>query len=205
MSLRIGCGWDSHEFKPGVPLRIGGMHIEHPEGLAGHSDGDVLLHAITDALLGAVSAGDIGTVFPPSDPRGKVAASSVFLKTALEEVATAGYKIVNVDTVLVMAKPKIVPIAGELRECVAGLLGVKPGEVGIKAKTPEGLNQDHVAVAHATVLLESLGIPESVGAMTATAEVDDEIDVVVKTLVGGRRDVSALGRKVPPFDTDDLT
>jgi 2-C-methyl-D-erythritol 2,4-cyclodiphosphate synthase len=88
---------------------------------------------------------------------------------------------------------------------VAALLGVKPGEVGIKAKTPEGLNQDHVAVAHATVLLESLGIPESVGAMVATAEVDDEIDDVVKTLVGGKRDVSALGRKIPPFDTDDLT
>ena len=104
-----------------------------------------------------------------------------------------------------MAKPKIVPIAGELRESVAALLGVKPGEVGIKAKTPEGLNQDHVAVAHATVLLESLGIPESVGAMVATAEDDDEIDVVVKTLVGGKRDVSALGRKIPPFDTDDLT
>jgi 2-C-methyl-D-erythritol 2,4-cyclodiphosphate synthase len=120
-------------------------------------------------------------------------------------VATAGYKIVNVDTVLVMAKPKIVPIAGELRESVAALLGVKPGEVGIKAKTPEGLNQDHVAVAHATVLLESLGIPESVGALAATADVEDEIDVVVKTLVGETRDVSALGRKKTPFDTDDLT
>jgi len=203
--MRIGYGFDSHSFKAGVPLVIGGLAIEHPEGLAGHSDGDVLLHAITDALLGAVSAGDIGTFFPPSDPRWKGAASSVFLKTALEEIATAGYKIVNVDTVLVMAKPKIVPIAGELRESVAALLGVKPGEVGIKAKTPEGLGQDHVAVAHATVLLESLGIPESVGAMVATAEIEDEVDVVVKTLVGGRRDVSALGRKVPPFDTDDLT
>src|SRR5258707_1063555 len=205
MSMRIGYGWDSHAFQAGVPLKIGGIAIDHPEGLAGHSDGDVLLHAITDALLGAVSAGDIGTFFPPSDPRWKGAASSVFLKTALEEVATAGYKIVNVDTVLVMAKPKIVPIAGGLRGRVAALLGVKPGEVGIKAKTPEGLNQDHVAVAHATVLLESLGIPESVGALVATAEDDDEIDVVVKTLVGGKRDVSALGRKVPPFDTDDLT
>src|ERR1700693_2994654 len=196
MDTRIGFGWDSHAFKPGVPLRIGGLSLEHPEGLAGHSDGDVLLHAITDALLGAVSAGDIGTFFPPSDPRWKGAASSVFLQTALEEVATAGYKIVNIDTVLVMAKPKIVPIAGGLRESVAALLGVKPGEVGIKAKTPEGLNQGHGAVARVTVLLESLGIPESVGAMVATAEDDDEIDVVVKTLVGGKRDVSALGRKV---------
>src|ERR1700723_3603302 len=153
MGMRIGYGFDSHGFKAGVPLVIGGLAIEHPEGLAGHSDGDVLLHAITDALLGAVSAGDIGTFFPPSDPRWKGAASSVFLKTALEEVATAGYKIVNVDTVLVMAKPKIVPIAGELRESVAALLGVKPGEVGIKAKTPEGLNQDNVAVGHAMVLV----------------------------------------------------
>ena len=205
MSMRIGYGFDSHAFKPGVPLVIGGLKIEHPEGLAGHSDGDVLLHAITDALLGAVSAGDIGTFFPPSDPRWKGAASEVFLQTALEEVMTAGYKIVNVDTVLVLAQPKIVPIAGEIRQCVADLLGVKPGEVGIKAKTPEGLGQDHVAVAHATVLLESLKISDSAVRLEATAEVEDEIDQVVKGLVGEARDVSALGRKRPPFDTDDLT
>ena len=205
MGMRIGYGFDSHAFKAGVPLVIGGLAMDHPEGLAGHSDGDVLLHAITDALLGAVSAGDIGTFFPPSDPRWKGAASSVFLKTALEEIATAGYKIVNVDSVLVMAKPKIVAIAGELRESVAALLGVQPGEVGIKAKTPEGLNQDHVAVAHATVLLESMTIPEPVGVMAAAAEAEDEIGVRVKTRVGEARDVSALGRKVPVFDTDDLT
>jgi 2-C-methyl-D-erythritol 2,4-cyclodiphosphate synthase len=207
MSMRIGYGFDSHAFKAGVPLIIGGLPIEHSEGLAGHSDGDVLLHAITDALLGAVSAGDIGTFFPPSDPRWKGAASSVFLLTALEEVATAGYKIVNVDTVLVMAQPKIVPIAGELRESVSRLLGVKPGEVGIKAKTPEGLNQDHVAVAHATVLLESITVPEPPSLRTIEAEADSEaeMDVVVKGLVGDSRDISALGRKVPSFDTDDLT
>jgi 2-C-methyl-D-erythritol 2,4-cyclodiphosphate synthase len=205
MSMRIGYGFDSHAFKPGVPLVIGGLSIEHSEGLAGHSDGDVLLHAITDALLGAVSAGDIGTFFPPSDPRWKGAASHIFLQTALEEVATAGYKIVNIDTVLVMAQPKIVPIAGELRERVAELLGVKPGEVGIKAKTPEGLNQDHVAVAHATVLLESVKLTDTPGQMVATADVDDEINEVVKGLVGDSRDISALGRKRPAFDTDDLT
>ncbi|QNI37968.1 2-C-methyl-D-erythritol 2,4-cyclodiphosphate synthase [Edaphobacter albus] len=205
MSMRIGYGFDSHAFKPGVPLVIGGLPIEHPEGLAGHSDGDVLLHAITDALLGAVSAGDIGTFFPPSDPRWKGAASDIFLRTALEEVATAGYKIVNIDTVLVMAKPKIVPIAGELRERVAQLLGVKPGEVGIKAKTPEGLNQDHVAVAHAAVLLESVKLVDPPAKLTATADVDDDIDEVVKGLVGGAHDMSALGRKRPAFDTDDLT
>ena len=205
MSMRIGYGFDSHTFKPGVPLIIGGLPIEHPEGLAGHSDGDVLLHAVTDALLGAVSAGDIGTFFPPSDPRWKGAASSVFLQTALEEVAAAGYKIVNVDTVLVMAKPKIVPIAGELRERVAELLGVKPGEVGIKAKTPEGLGLDHVAQAHCTVLLESLENPETVGRMAATADIgSEEVNAVVEGLVR-EHDISALGRKVTPFDTDDLT
>ncbi len=202
--MRIGYGFDSHAFKAGVPLILGGLAMEHSEGLAGHSDGDVLLHAITDALLGAVSAGDIGTFFPPSDPRWKGADSSVFLKTALEEVATAGYQIVNVDTVLVMARPKIVPIANEMRERVAHLLGVKPGEVGIKAKTPEGLNQDNVAVAHAMVLLESIAIPLEVGRMSASAEVDD-LGVVVEEFAGSRRDVSALGRKLPTFDTDDLT
>ena len=204
MSMRIGFGFDSHAFKAGVPLVIGGLEIDHEEGLAGHSDGDVLLHAITDALLGAVSAGDIGTFFPPSDPRWKGAASSLFLRTALEEIHTAGYKIVNVDTCLVMMRPKIVPIAGELRERVAELLGVKPGEVGIKAKTPEGLNQDGVAVAYATVLLESLESDGGSKAIAESADVD-EVNEVVESLVVGVRDTSALGRKVPAFDTDDLT
>jgi 2-C-methyl-D-erythritol 2,4-cyclodiphosphate synthase len=202
--MRIGYGFDSHAFQAGVPLVIGGLKIEHSEGLAGHSDGDVLLHAITDALLGAVSAGDIGAFFPPSDPRWKGASSDIFLRTALEEIATAGYRIVNIDTVLVMMRPKIVPIAGDLRASVATLLGVKPGDVGIKAKTPEGLNQDGVAVAYATVLLESIGEPERLGQMAAVVE-DDDMDAVVESLVGKVRDTSALGRKVTPFDTDDLT
>ncbi len=204
MGMRIGFGFDSHAFQAGVPLVIGGLAIEHDEGLAGHSDGDVLLHAITDALLGAVSAGDIGTFFPPSDPRWKGAASSLFLKTALHEIETAGYKIVNIDTCLVMMRPKIVPIAGELRERVAELLGIKPGEVGIKAKTPEGLNQEGVAVAYATVLLESLESDSGEKAIAATADVD-EMNEVVESLVVGVRDTSALGRKKVVFDTDDLT
>ena len=204
MSMRIGFGFDSHVFQAGVPLVIGGLTIQHTEGLAGHSDGDVLLHAITDALLGAVSAGDIGTFFPPSDPRWKGAASSLFLRTALEEIKSAGYRIGNVDTCLVMAQPKIVPIANELRESVAELLEVKPHQVGIKAKTPEGLNQDGVAMAYATVLLESLEQEEPLKQMAAVAEDDDELNEVVESLVGVR-DTSALGRKVPAFDTDDLT
>ncbi len=205
MSMRIGYGFDSHAFKAGVPLVIGGLKIEHDEGLAGHSDGDVLLHAITDALLGAVSAGDIGSFFPPSDPRWKNAASSIFLATALEEIAIAGYRIVNIDTVLVLAQPKIGPISGDLRQSVADLLGVSPRDVGIKAKTPEGMNLDHVAMAHATVLLESIDIAVGPERMTAEADTESEIDGVVESLVGGKRDFSALGRKLPGFDTDDLT
>ncbi len=205
MSMRIGYGFDSHAFKAGVPLVIGGLKIEHHEGLAGHSDGDVLLHAITDALLGAVSAGDIGSFFPPSDQRWKNADSTIFLETALEEIAIAGYRIVNIDTVLVLAAPKIGPISGELRERVAELLRLKPRDVGIKAKTPEGLNQDHVAVAHATVLLESIEVSDGLERMTAVAESDAEIDGVVESLIGSRHDISALGRKVPGFDPDDLT
>jgi 2-C-methyl-D-erythritol 2,4-cyclodiphosphate synthase len=203
--MRIGYGFDSHAFKAGVPLVIGGLKIEHDEGLAGHSDGDVLLHAITDALLGAVSAGDIGSFFPPSDPRWKNAASSIFLATALEEIAIAGYRIVNIDTVLVLAQPKIGPISGDLRQSVADLLGVSPRDVGIKAKTPEGMNLDHVAMAHATVLLESIDIAVGPERMTAEADTESEIDGVVESLVGGKRDFSALGRKLPGFDTDDLT
>ena len=202
--MRIGFGFDSHSFKAGVPLILGGLAIEHPEGLAGHSDGDVLLHAITDALLGAVSAGDIGTFFPPSDPRWKGAASSLFLRTAMEEIKSAGYKIVNLDTCLVMMRPKIVPIANELRESVAELLEVAPHQVGIKAKTPEGLNQDDVAVAYATVLLESLEESDGEKKLAAVADTD-EVNQVVESLVVGVRDTSALGRKVPAFDTDDLT
>ncbi len=204
MSMRIGFGFDSHAFKAGVPLVIGGLSIEHTEGLAGHSDGDVLLHAITDALLGAVSAGDIGTFFPPSDPRWKGAASSLFLRTALDEIASAGYRIVNVDTCLVLMRPKIVPIANEMRERVAELLQIRPGEVGIKAKTPEGLNQEGVVVAFATVLLESLDNTPQLNKLVASADVD-EVNQVVESLVVGVRDTSALGRKVPAFNTDDLT
>ncbi len=205
MGMRIGYGFDSHAFKPGVPLVIGGMKIEHDQGLAGHSDGDLLLHAITDALLGAVSAGDIGTFFPPSDMRWKNADSTIFLETALEEIATAGYRIVNMDCVLILMRPKIVPIAGEMRARVAELLGVPQGDVSIKAKTPEGLPQEGTAVAHVTVLLESIAEPEEPKKMVAEETDLAEVDVVVRTLMGeAPHNMRRLGRK-PAFDTDDLT
>ncbi len=205
--MRIGLGFDSHAFHPGVPLVIGGLKIDHPEGLAGHSDGDLLLHAVTDALLGAVCAGDIGTFFPPTDERWKGADSAVFLRTALEEIALAGYKIINIDCVLVMHRPKIVPIAAEMRERLADLLGLEMNCVSIKGKTPEGLGQDSTAVAHVVALLESIKLPKEHTMLAVADELpaDDEIDGVVSTLVSDVPDISALGRKMPIFDPDDLT
>jgi len=153
---RIGFGWDSHEFKPGIPLKIGGVLLPHDSGLAGHSDGDVLLHALTDALLGAVAAGDIGSYFPPSDPQWKGADSAVFLREALQQVAARGYTVGNVDCTLVLAAPKIGPHATAIRENVASLLGIKTDHVGVKAKTPEGVGTDNAAVAHVVVLLTEI-------------------------------------------------
>jgi 2-C-methyl-D-erythritol 2,4-cyclodiphosphate synthase len=152
--LRIGYGWDSHEFKPGIPLKIGGVTLAHPKGLGGHSDGDVLLHALTDALLGAVAAPDIGSLFPPSDPKWQGADSAVFLREALKRVGAAGYSVVNVDATLILAAPKIGPHAAAIREHVAELLGVPADCVGLKAKTPEGLGTGNAAIANAVVLLE---------------------------------------------------
>jgi len=152
--LRIGYGWDSHEFKAGIPLKIGGVTLPHPKGLGGHSDGDVLLHALTDALLGAVAAPDIGSLFPPSDPQWKGADSAVFLREALKRVRAAGYGVVNVDSTLILAAPKIGPHAATIREHVAELLGVPADCVGLKAKTPEGMGTDNAAIANAVVLLE---------------------------------------------------
>jgi 2-C-methyl-D-erythritol 2,4-cyclodiphosphate synthase len=206
MSMRIGYGWDSHAFQPGVPLKIGGIAIDHPEGLAGHSDGDVLLHAITDALLGALAVGDIGSFFPPGDPRWKNADSAIFLNLALDELRTAGYRIVNLDTTLVLAAPKIGPISGDMRQRVAELLDIEPNAVGIKAKTPEGLNQDHVAQAHAVVLLEKFDEPDDIALLEA--EIDDPAAVEkILTEIGSERRSSQRRRMVPvpAFDTEDIT
>jgi 2-C-methyl-D-erythritol 2,4-cyclodiphosphate synthase len=155
-STRIGYGFDSHEFRPGIPLKIGGITLQHDMGLGGHSDGDVLLHAITDALLGAIAAPDIGALFPPSDPKWKGADSVIFLREALKRVHDAGYGVANVDASLILAAPKIGPHAAAIRTRVAGLLGVHSDCVGLKAKTPEGLNLDNAAIAHVVVLLENV-------------------------------------------------
>ncbi len=152
--FRIGHGYDSHEFKPGIPLIIGGVQLAHDRGLGGHSDGDVLLHAITAALLGAIAGPDIGSLFPPSDPQWKGADSSVFLREALKRVEAAGYSLVNLDSTLILAAPKIGPHAAAIRERVANLCQIPADCVGLKAKTPEGTYTENAAIAHVTVLLQ---------------------------------------------------
>lgn len=155
-TTRIGYGFDSHEFQAGIPLKIGGVVLPHDKGLGGHSDGDVLLHAITDALLGAVAAPDIGALFPPSDPKLKGADSAVFLLEALKRARDAGYRVANMDASLILASPKIGPHAAAIRVRIAELLNVPGDCVGLKAKTPEGLNLENTAVAHVVVLLEKM-------------------------------------------------
>jgi 2-C-methyl-D-erythritol 2,4-cyclodiphosphate synthase len=155
-NTRIGYGFDSHEFQQGIPLKIGGIELPHDKGLGGHSDGDVLLHAITDALLGAIAAPDIGALFPPSDPKWKGADSAVFLREALKRVRDAGYQIANVDSSLILAAPKIGPHSAAIRGWVAELLGIESDCVGLKAKTPEGLSLANAALAHVVVLLEPI-------------------------------------------------
>lgn len=204
MDTRIGFGWDSHAFKKGIPLRVGGMTLDHPEGLCGHSDGDVLLHAVTDALLGSIAAGDIGTFFPPGDQRWKDADSGVFIKLALEEIKNAGYQIVNVDCTLIMAAPRISPVAGEMRARVAELLDIEMSQISIKAKTPEGLGLDHVAQCHAVALVERALDDEELKSMSAVIETQRQLEDVVDDLLAS---VHGLPKKriSPVYDTEDIT
>ena len=204
METRIGFGYDSHLFKAGVPLRIGGLTLDHPEGLAGHSDGDVLLHAITDALLGAVAAGDIGTFFPPGDPRWKDADSAIFLRLAMDALQHAGYRIVNIDTTLILAAPKIAPISSEMRSRVADLLGLGTDQVSIKAKTPEGLNLDHVAQCHAVALIERVIEPEELKSMSAVIESQRQLEDVVEDLISSVHGIPKK-RGGLVYDTEDIT
>jgi 2-C-methyl-D-erythritol 2,4-cyclodiphosphate synthase len=204
METRIGFGYDSHVFKAGVPLRIGGLALDHPEGLEGHSDGDVLLHAITDALLGAIAAGDIGTFFPPGDPRWKDADSAIFLNLAMETLQRAGYRIVNIDTTLILTAPKIGPLSSEMRARVADLLSLGTDQVSIKAKTPEGLNLDHVAQCHAVVLIERVIEPEELKSMSAVIESQRQLEDVVEDLISSVHGIPKK-RGGLVYDTEDIT
>ena len=205
MDTRIGFGYDSHAFEPGVPLRLGGLTLDHPQGLAGHSDGDVLLHAVTDAILGSVAAGDIGSFFPPGDPRWQGADSAIFLNLAMEELQNAGYRLVNIDATLILAAPRISPIAGEMRARVADLLCVPIGRVSIKAKTPEGLNLDHVAQCHAVALVERVQEPEELKSMSDVIESQRQLENVVDDLLSSVHGVPKKRLVNPVYDTEDIT
>jgi 2-C-methyl-D-erythritol 2,4-cyclodiphosphate synthase len=181
--MRIGYGWDSHEFKRGIPLKIGGIVLPHPKGLGGHSDGDVLLHALTDALLGAIAAGDIGGFFPPTDPKWKGADSTLFVAEAMQRITQAGYVVANVDSTLILAQPKIGPHAPAIQANVARLLSIEPTAVGVKAKTPEGMGTDNAAIAHVTVLLLRKGHPDPELAVAEEAVPQPEVDEVVEKVL----------------------
>nr|WP_179188440.1 2-C-methyl-D-erythritol 2,4-cyclodiphosphate synthase [Hydrogenophaga sp. IBVHS2] len=139
LSLRVGEGWDTHALVPGRPLVLGGITVPHTHGLLGHSDADALLHAITDALLGAAALGDIGRHFPDTDPEFKGADSVVLLAEAARRVRAAGYVIVNVDSTIVAQAPKLAPHIPAMVERIAAALGLEAGRVNVKAKTAERL------------------------------------------------------------------
>ena len=154
---RVGLGYDIHRFKAGRPLWLGGVQIPFEKGLDGHSDADALLHAIIDALLGAAALPDIGHYFPPSDPAIKDIASSAMLEKAAAEVKKAGYRVHNVDAVVIAEAPKIGPHREAMRKTVAHLLNISVDAVQVKGKTNEGLDaigRGEALAAQAVVLLE---------------------------------------------------
>jgi 2-C-methyl-D-erythritol 2,4-cyclodiphosphate synthase len=152
MSMRIGIGYDAHRLVPDRPLVLGGVTIPHDRGLAGHSDADVLLHALADALLGAAALGDLGGHFPDTDPEWEGADSLALLSTVVEEVGEAGYVPHNVDATVVLERPKLRPHIDSMRENIADGLGLDPAAVSVKATTNEGLGAvgaEEGAAAHA--------------------------------------------------------
>jgi 2-C-methyl-D-erythritol 2,4-cyclodiphosphate synthase len=159
-ALRVGTGYDLHRLVEGRPLILGGVTVPHTHGLAGHSDADVLAHAITDAILGAVAGGDIGRHFPDTDPRWKGADSLAMLAHAVAIAREAGYAVSNVDAVIIAERPKLLPHLPAIRERLAGVIGVPAGCVSVKGKTNEGvgeLGRGEAMAVHATALLAATG------------------------------------------------
>lgn len=158
MNLRIGNGYDIHRLVPDRPLILGGVHIPHELGLLGHSDADVLTHAIMDAMLGALSLGDIGHYFPPSDPQWAGANSLMLLEQVHQLIQTQGWQIGNIDSVIVAERPKLKPHVKEMRDRIAQVLNLQPDQVGIKATTNEKLDatgREEGICAYAVVLLHA--------------------------------------------------
>ena len=137
--MRVGIGHDTHRLAEGRPLLLGGVRVEHARGLAGHSDADVVLHAVTDALLGAAGLGDIGDAYPDTDPAHRDRDSRFFLEDTLARLNRAGWRVVNVDVTVFAQQPKLGPVKGRIRESLAELLGLPADAVNVKAKTGEGV------------------------------------------------------------------
>lgn len=156
--IRVGLGYDKHVLTEGRKLILGGVIIPFDKGEAGHSDGDVLLHAITDALLGAAGLGDIGSYFPPSDPQWKDADSALLLKKCWQDVKNAGWDLGNLDCVIALEKPKFLPFRDQVRESIANILEVSKDQIFVKAKTGEKLGdigQGRAVEVWSVCLLES--------------------------------------------------
>ncbi|MEX0649302.1 MAG: 2-C-methyl-D-erythritol 2,4-cyclodiphosphate synthase [Balneolaceae bacterium] len=158
-NIRIGLGYDVHAFGESEKLVLGGVNIPYEKGLKGHSDADVLLHAITDALLGSLALGDIGTHFPDTDPAYKNADSLLLLKSAYKLVTENGYKVVNVDTTVIAEDPKLKPFIPQIRTRISGALGCDTEQVSVKATTSEKMGfagrKEGIAV-HAVVLVQEI-------------------------------------------------
>ena len=156
MTIRTGIGFDVHQLKVGLPLWLGGIKIEHTKGLVGHSDADVLIHAICDALLGAAALGDIGKHFPDTDPKYKGIDSKILLAETCKLLRANGYEISNVDSILCLQKPKIAPFIPKMRETLAQVMGIEIDQVSIKATTTEHLGfegREEGVSAYANVLI----------------------------------------------------
>ncbi|NJL91861.1 MAG: 2-C-methyl-D-erythritol 2,4-cyclodiphosphate synthase [Coleofasciculaceae cyanobacterium SM2_1_6] len=156
MQIRVGNGYDIHQLAVGRKLILGGVEIAHEKGLLGHSDADVLTHAIMDALLGALSLGDIGHYFPPTDDKWKGADSLMLLSQVNHLIQEQGWRIGNIDSVIVAERPKLKPHLGEMRDRLAVILSLTPDQIGIKATTNEKLDavgREEAISAHAVVLL----------------------------------------------------
>jgi 2-C-methyl-D-erythritol 2,4-cyclodiphosphate synthase len=158
--VRVGFGYDVHPLSPGRDLVIGGVHIDSPLGLDGHSDADVLTHAVIDSLLGAAALGDIGQHFPAGDPGYQGASSQDLLAMVVRTVRQAGYRVVNVDSTVVAEAPRLQPHIEAMRKQLAKTIGIGFGEVSVKATSPEGLGalgREEGIAAHAVALIEATG------------------------------------------------
>lgn len=157
MSIRIGSGIDFHQLTPGRAFWLGGIHIPHHKGSLGHSDADVLLHAICDAMLGAACLGDIGQHFPDTDPAFKNIDSKILLRRTIDKINDAGYVVINIDSTICLEAPKIKPYIPAMQQVIASVLGITTGEVSIKATTTEKLGfigREEGVAALASVLLQ---------------------------------------------------